>query len=232
MLAVILTSAEVKPARRPIPATSAPVAPAPPLATATDTSREAVEENVDQAVAFCAEHVTTERSFVVFSNGTCVVVDEPCEEPVLEAARILDRCASPEARFITREIENGSFLVSYREPVFNCLFSDEIETKRTLLEEDFPAFLTAAERKSMPAGFNPPFHAKLGLLARFRLNHDARERTVAKIIRANAVAGPERQIDPVIPSEAPKAPEEPALSESPLPVENPSEVFPPLLPGA
>lgn len=113
--------------------------------------------DTERAIEFCARHVTSERSFVVFSNGTCVIVDEPTSQPVIDAIHILSDCAKPDARFITREIENSHYLVTYRLAVFHCLFSEEISSHRKEIETSFLRFLTPTERSSMKANFDPPF---------------------------------------------------------------------------
>jgi hypothetical protein len=167
--------------------------------------------DVARAIDFCVNHVTPERSFVVFSNATCVIVDEPCEQPIVDAIHTLEDCSGPNVRFITREIEDGHVLVTYRRAVFNCLFADEIEAQRPFLEANYLALLTSAEKQSMSEGFHPPFHAKLGLLARARLNRDAHHLTVARIIRAKPLddsASRSRPVDPPVSSPPPLLPGE------------------------
>ena len=188
LVAVILASNGPASAKGILPAAPAPLPPAAP----PQELREELSLGGDLArcIDFCAQHVTTERSFVVFSNGTCVIVDEPSDQPVVDAIHTLEDCSGPNARFITRGIEDGHFLVTYRRAAFHCIFAEEISSQRDLIERTFLAFLTPGERRNMPPAFDPPFNAKLGLVARARLNRDAQELTVAKVIRARPTATP------------------------------------------
>ncbi len=141
----------------------------------TDTNRR---------IEFCRQHVTADRSFVVFRNGTCVIVNEPCEDPIQSAIELVKECSGPDARFITRQIEAESYMVTYRQPVFHCLFGDEVEQLGPVVESGYTSFLSPEERQSRPIDWEPPFDAKIGLLTRTFLNADARELKVAKVIRA------------------------------------------------
>lgn len=152
----------------------------------TETTVSSV--SLQPRIAFCAQHVTPERSFVVFENGTCVIVNEPSEDPISEAKETLKKTSSPEARFITRQIENGHLMVTYREPVFHCLFAPEIEDLTPLITGNFAQYLSSGEKNSMPADWTPPADAKLGLYSRKLLNLDAAQMSVAKVVRSRPLA--------------------------------------------
>lgn len=140
--------------------------------------------NVQRRVDFCSRHVTVDRSFVVFANGTCVIVNEPAEDPIGTALETLNKCGGGEARFITRKIEAESYMVTYREPVFHCLFADEVAQLAPVVDASYASFLAPAERLMQASDWEPPFDAKLGLLARSFLKADTQGREVAKVIRA------------------------------------------------
>lgn len=161
----------------------------PPPASAETRPREIPSadpprRHLDRLIGYCRSLVTKQRSFVVFANGTCVVVNEPSNNPVSNALGVLKRCAAPDARFITTKVEHGNYLVTYSQPAFNCMFWDEVESAREEIEHGYGAFLTTMEKQQMPADWNPPFHAKLGVIARTRMNADANALRVAKVIRA------------------------------------------------
>ncbi|RYD48826.1 MAG: hypothetical protein EOP85_02790 [Verrucomicrobiaceae bacterium] len=88
-------------------ASAAAPAPAPVPAGVQQASFEdlpeesAVAVSSDDLVTFCSKHVTEKRSFVVFRRGTCVIVNEPCEDPLAEARKILGKCKKSDARFLT-----------------------------------------------------------------------------------------------------------------------------------
>ena len=158
------------------------------LPTGQNARGESVTD-VRRRVDFCSRHVTLDRSFVVFANGTCVIVNEPADDPIGTALEALNKCGGPEARFITREIEAESYMVTYSEPIFHCLFADEVAQLAPVVEANFSSFLTPAERLVQAEGWEPPFDAKLGLLTRSFLNADVRDRKVAKVIRALPIPG-------------------------------------------
>ena len=158
------------------------------LPTGRDSRGEGVTD-VGRRVEFCSRHVTTDRSFVVFANGTCVIVNEPDDDPIGTALAALDKCGGTEARFITRKIEAESYMVTYTEPIFHCLFADEVAQLAPVVDANYRDFLAPAERLVQPDGWEPPFDAKLGLLARSFLNADVRGQEVAKVIRALPVPG-------------------------------------------
>jgi hypothetical protein len=83
----------------------------------------------------------------------------------------------------------------------------------------------------MRKDFVMPLDAKLGLVARARLNQDASDRVVAKVIRAlpaQALPDGEEPVEPVEPFGPPEPdPFRPILPGQALP-----RIAPPLLPGA
>jgi hypothetical protein len=159
----------------------------PITATAPPTQSPLTFAALDRRITFCAQHVTPERCFVVFQNGTCVIIEEPAPDPIAEAKEILSKTSGPEARFLTRRIEEGHLMVTYREPVFHCLFRDEITLLAPDLGDQFKSHLSPSERKSMPPGWNPPADAQLGLLTRTSLNKDASALQIAKVVRSRAL---------------------------------------------
>ena len=68
----------------------------------TDLAANPAKSNAapaDDLVSFCSKHVTEKRSFVVFKRGTCVVINEPCADPMTEAHNILATCKDAECPF-------------------------------------------------------------------------------------------------------------------------------------
>lgn len=148
-------------------------------------------DSLKRRIDFCAKHVTLRRSFVVFESGTCVIVNEPTADPIAEALRILKRTAGPNALFVTKRIENDHLMVTYREPVFQCLFADEIAQITPSLDQALESFLSPTELESKTPDWNPPTDAKLGFFGRFNLYRDANARQIAKVIRARPISDPE-----------------------------------------
>lgn len=140
----------------------------------------------EDLVGFCARHVTEKRSFVVFKRGTCVVINEPCEDPMAEARRILARCTDPGARFMTEPTTEGDVIVAFKDPVFHRFSQKELKHMESWLKQGAAALplLTPAETVTAGEGWTPPETARIGLLARRRLLEDAASAVPVKVIRA------------------------------------------------
>lgn len=138
----------------------------------------------EDLVAFCSKHVTDKRSFVVFKRGTCVVINEPCQDPLKEAKQILARCKDPNARFVSEPTNEGDMIVTFKDPVFLRFSPAEMLKLHPWLEKSAVALLSPAESVSAGEGWVPPKDARLGLLARRRMLEDATSAVPVKIIRA------------------------------------------------
>ncbi|QJE95588.1 hypothetical protein [Luteolibacter luteus] len=150
-----------------------------------DSGKEApAAVSTDDLVKFCAQHVTAARTFVVFSRGTCVVVNEPSSDPLADAKRKLSACADPNTPFIPEPTAEGDLIVSFREPVFQRFTREEMDKLAPALEKLAPALLSPAESVAAGADWTPPDQAKVGLLARRRMLEDASSVVPVRIIRA------------------------------------------------
>jgi hypothetical protein len=135
-------------------------------------------------ISFCARHVTEKRSFVVFKRGTCVVVNEPCEDPMAYARGVLAKCKDPDAKFMTEPTNEGDMIVAFKDPVFHRFSYKELEKLQPWLHQAATALLSPTEAVSAGEGWVPPGNAKIGLLARRRLLEDAAQVVPIKVIRA------------------------------------------------
>lgn len=135
-------------------------------------------------VSFCSRHVTGKRSFVVFKRGTCVVINEPCEDPMAEARKILAGCKNLNARFITEISSEGDLIVAFKDPVFHRFSQKDLEKIQPWLQQSAMALLTPDESVVVGDGWTPPENAQIGLLARRRMLEDASNTVPVKIIRA------------------------------------------------
>jgi hypothetical protein len=172
--------------KTPPPAPSA--APGPELAIPEAPRETAGNEipapaTVDLA-AFCTRHVTEKRSFVVFKRGTCVVINEPCKDPMKEARRILLESRQPDARFLTEVSSEGDLIVAFKNPVFQRFNKNELARLEPWLRESASVLLTPAESVTAGEGWIPPQNARIGLLARRRMLEDAADSIPVKVIRA------------------------------------------------
>lgn len=136
-----------------------------------------------EAIRFCMGEVRLDRSFVVFKNGTCVLIHEPSADPLTEAIGVLVQAAQPGAVFATAIGEDGSVMVTYRERLFQRFSKEDAEALRTPLEDGFIRLLTSAEAAAREADAEIPESTRLGLLGRWCLMKDAEEKQPLRIIR-------------------------------------------------
>lgn len=138
----------------------------------------------NELVSFCSRHVTEKRSFVVFKRGTCVVINEPCKDPMKEARKILAQCTDAEAKFLTEVTNEGDMIVAFKDPVFHRFSKKELEKLSPALARTASILLTPAESVAAGDGWIPPSNARIGLLARRRMLEDAANAVPVKVIRA------------------------------------------------
>jgi hypothetical protein len=175
---------------KPAPAPEVPAVPEaagePPVLALTEEQPQSAErpKAPEDLVSFCSKHVTDKRSFVIFKRGTCVVINEPCEDPLAEGIRILARCKDPNARFITEPTTDGDMIVTFKDPVFLRFTPKEMEEAQPWLEKSASTLLSPTEAATAGDGWLPPANARIGLLARRRLLEDAAQTVPVKVIRA------------------------------------------------
>lgn len=136
-----------------------------------------------RAVDFCAGEVKLDRSFVVFGNGTCVLIREPSDDPLSEALEILKEAAKPGALFATAVGTDGSVMVTYREKLFQRFSGEDLESLRSSLESDVSGLMTPAEIAARNGDVEIPEATKIGLLGRSCLMKDAEEKQPVRIVR-------------------------------------------------
>lgn len=161
-----------------LPARSEPA----PIVEAASAAAPAL--SAAELVKFCSDNVTENRSFVLFRRGTCVIIDEPCQNPLAVARKKLDACVGSDVRFISEPTSEGDLIVTFKEPVFHRFSRDELAKPSTWLDHATPALLTPAETVAAGDGWSPTGNARYGLLARRRMLEDAADPVPVRIIRA------------------------------------------------
>jgi hypothetical protein len=165
--------------------------PEPVSIAGTTSSNACPAPSAAELVKFCSDNVNEKRSFVLFQRGTCVVIDEPCQNPLAEAKKKLAACAvDSDVRFISEPTAEGDLIVTFKEPVFQRFSRDELVKYSSWLATATPTLLTPAESVAAGKGWSPPENARFGLLARRRLLEDAANPVPVRIIRAKNRAMP------------------------------------------
>jgi len=139
-----------------------------------------------ELVEFCSKHVTERRCFVLFGRGSCVLVSEPSADPVADAIAMLKACADSSAPFIPEQTRDGGIIISFKEPVFHRFSSEVLDDLGPWPEQVAPALLSLEETMSAGTEWNPPYHARVGLLARRRMREDAATPVALRVIRSKA----------------------------------------------
>ena len=165
----------------PLEPTSPPSASGVAVIEATDSKPEL---NLTEIIAFYSGHVTSQRGFVVFQNGSVVLFGEPCEDPLTKARETLNRCAEPDARFLTERTGEGDVIVTFREAVLNWTPQSQVDSVQRWASRNLGSLLSDSEQATVKADWMPPADARLGLVARKHMLDDAKESKVVKVIRA------------------------------------------------
>ncbi|WP_411827224.1 hypothetical protein [Luteolibacter sp. AS25] len=143
------------------------------------------DPNLEKLVNFCINHTTADRGFVIFSNGTCVLIPEPCEDPLTTAREMLANNAKPEARFLTERTTDGDLIVTFQNSVFHWVGSYELEAIRNWAEANLHSLFSPEEMKTIKPNWTPPMDARVGLVSRKRLLADGSGMEIVKILRPN-----------------------------------------------
>lgn len=146
-------------------------------------------------IGFCAGHTTDKRGFVVFNEGTVVLVQEPAEDPVAQAMETLRRCAKPDAVFVTEQTTTSDLVVTFTQPVFQWIPSRQRETLANWAGRNLNSLFTQEELAKKAPDWTPAPDARVGLLSRKRLLADAKEAKVVKVVRPAPSAQPATKPD-------------------------------------
>jgi len=146
------------------------------------------ENNIDQIAKNCARMVTKKNSFAVFEHGTCVLLIEPLEDPVVSARSSLKILADPKTEFEVQALDNNNYLIIFDKYLFCWMFADQLARNKDAIMKD---------RRLMRNESDPPkvrslsdMEIRVGKLARLCLLEDSRKLNIKKIIRAKAASAP------------------------------------------
>jgi len=141
------------------------------------------EPDVDQIIAACTPLVSGTRSVVVFSNGTCVLVDEEVEDPVEFARGVIILSASKAELPIATPVDGGHLLVTHHAPVHHYFFSDQFERQHRVFSR-WRESLRQGELEELKAKGLSEKQIKGALLARDLLRRDASDPRPLRLLKA------------------------------------------------
>lgn len=144
--------------------------------------KPALPIDIERTVKTFAYYCDNKKSFVVFKNGTCVIVSENSPQPGKEAEETLGKIYNFHPDFNTQAMDDRNFLVRYSQPGFSIVFKDEFEKNKDYIEQHHLEGLTRDEvlldAQGRPNKFDD--RGKIGLFGRARMFLDAQNPIVVK----------------------------------------------------
>ena len=142
-----------------------------------------VPVDIDRTIkAFCY-YTDSKRSFAVFTNGTCVLLPDGTQDPETQACKILAAVYNYHPDFNPRTTDDGNYLVSYSQPAFSVVFSDELAANRAYIEQNYLDGVVRDEvllnADKQPNKFDD--RGKVGLFGRARMFLDAQAPKVVRV---------------------------------------------------
>lgn len=131
----------------------------------------------------CARLITKNKSIVVFSNGTCVMIEEPVADRLETAKNILLIAADPESKFKANSLPNNDYVITFAPGVFTWVTAKNIATHKNSLLTNWDQGLSEQEHNDL-YGRKVPLSTQIGVLARSKMLADASSPKVSKIIAA------------------------------------------------
>jgi hypothetical protein len=139
--------------------------------------------DIEKTVQTFAYYSDKKKTFVVFENGTCVLIPDGSSVPENTAKEILGKVYNYHPDFNPQVMDDGNFMISYSQPAYSIVFKDEFEKNRDYIEQNHLDGLVRAEvllnAKREPNKFDDI--GKIGLFARARMFLDAQNPVVVKI---------------------------------------------------
>lgn len=139
--------------------------------------------DIEKTVQTSAYYLNYQRPFVVFSNGTGVVVGINSVDMELDAKTTLNKVFYFHADFNPMEMDDDNWLVKYSHPAFSIVFKTEIDENFQYIEAHHLDGLVTSEailnENKQVNLFDK--RGKIGLFGRARMFMDAQAPIVARI---------------------------------------------------
>jgi len=139
--------------------------------------------DIDRTIQTFAYYLNRQRPFVVFINGTCVIVDPKSVDMESEAKSILDKVFNYHPDFNPMNMDDGNWLIEYSQPAYSVVFKSEVEANWQYIDQHHLDGLATDEvllnAKQEPNTFDEI--GKIALFGRARMFMDAQTSIVARI---------------------------------------------------
>jgi hypothetical protein len=121
--------------------------------------------------------------FVVFVNGTCVLVSNVSKDPMTEAKDAVRSAGFGHVDFDSRPMDDGNILVAFTQHVCGPVLAKEMNEQREYIDANFRDGIRSQEAllsdDKVPSAADDRF--KAGLLARSRLFMDAEALEIVQV---------------------------------------------------
>lgn len=164
----------------------------------TEAEKKKFSSNIDIIAKNCARIMTKQKSFAVFEHGTCVLLIEPLDDPVVSARSTLKILSDPNIKFEVRALNNNNYLIIFDKYLFCWLFAHDLAENKEAIMRDKRLARSDADPPSLKA--LPEVQLRVGKLARLCLIADSQKLNIKKIIRAKQ--SPANQTQPEKPQSA------------------------------
>ena len=141
--------------------------------------------DIERTVSTLAYYTNHKQAFVVFENGTCVIVPDASSDPLNDALQRLDKVYNYHPDFNPMKMDDGHHLVSYSQPAYSVVFADELENNRSYIDTHHLDGLVRDEVLLDAQGVANTFdeQGKIGLFGRARMFLDAQHPKSVRVYR-------------------------------------------------
>ncbi len=154
--------------------------------TALKRESNSFTNNIELIAKNCSNLVTHRNSYAVFEHGTCVLIIEPLDDPVVASHSTLKLLADPNMDFEVETLNNNNYLITFNQYLFCWFSADQLAKNKDAIMID----KRLARRVNDPSRLKDltELELRIGKLARLCLLADSLKLNVKKIIRAKQTA--------------------------------------------
>lgn len=145
--------------------------------------RPALPVDIPRTINAFIYYTDSKKAFAIFTHGTCVVLPDDTTNAEEDAKEILDAVYRYHPDFNPHMMDDGNYMVSYSQPAYSIVFTDEFEAHREYIERTHRDGIVRDEVMLNANGQVSHFddRGKAGLFGRARMFMDAQEPVVIRI---------------------------------------------------
>jgi len=153
----------------------------------------AIEVPIDKTIATFKYYTDGNNDFVIFKNGTCVIVKEGLSENEAneEAKKVISQIFNYHPDMNPTPMDDGNILVRYNHPAYNVVLKEITEKNKETIEKNHLRALATSEVLMTPQG--PNKFDEFGMNALFGRCYffmDAKDPKPVRVVRKTNVNQP------------------------------------------